>query len=135
MSFHSIHNRYTACSSISVLKATLLTLLKRGGQLVDFYFSVNITLYIMQAEGLLPAHLCLVVFLSSEQCLQFESSRLQHVQTKTKHPVSRQNRVAIMSRRAELAAIPFDVSRSRQQTCRYKLLLNQFWAEEQAPSL
>jgi len=34
----------------------------------------------MHAEGLLPASLCSVSLLSSEQCLQFERFHLQHAQ-------------------------------------------------------
>ena len=37
----------------------------------------------MHVEGLLPANLCLVTVLSSEQCLQFERFRQQHVQMVT----------------------------------------------------
>ena len=41
----------------------------------------------MHIKGSLPAILCLVTLLSSEQCLQFERFRLQHVQMVTKYPV------------------------------------------------
>ena len=34
----------------------------------------------MHVEGLMPASLCLVILISSEQCSQFERFRLQHVQ-------------------------------------------------------
>ena len=36
--------------------------------------------YHMHVEGLLPANLCLITLLSSEQCSQFERFCLQHVQ-------------------------------------------------------
>jgi len=38
-------------------------------------------------QVLLPANLCLVILLSSEQCSKFEGFRLQHVQMANKHPV------------------------------------------------
>ena len=34
----------------------------------------------MNVGGLLPANLCLVILLNSEQCSQFERFRLQHIQ-------------------------------------------------------
>ena len=34
----------------------------------------------MHFEGLVSANLCLVTLLSSEQCIQFERFRLQHIQ-------------------------------------------------------
>ena len=63
----------------------------------------------MHVEGSLPANLCLVTLLSSVQCLQFERFRQQNVQMVTEYPVSKQDRFAIMQRRAELTAISFDV--------------------------
>ena len=47
-----------------------------------FIFKFNITFlwYNMHTEGLLPANLCLITKLSSEQCLQFERLCLQHIQ-------------------------------------------------------
>ena len=38
----------------------------------------------MHVEGLLPANVCLVTSLTSEQCLQFERFRMQHIQVVNK---------------------------------------------------
>ena len=45
-----------------------------------YYDAVRTCDYNMHAEGLLPANLCLVTLLSSEQRLQSERFHLQHVQ-------------------------------------------------------
>ena len=47
---------------------------------VMFYFLIRSCDYNMRVEGLLPANVCLVTLLSSEQCSQCERFRLQHVQ-------------------------------------------------------
>ena len=40
----------------------------------------------MCVDGLLPANLCVVALNSSEECLKFESFRLQHIQIVNKTP-------------------------------------------------
>ena len=62
----------------------------------------------MYVEGLLPSNLCLVTLLNSEQCLQFERFRLQHIQMVDKTSIFK-TKLAIMLRQAELTIIPFDV--------------------------
>ena len=65
--------------------------------------------YNKHVEGLLPASLCLATLLSSEHCSQFERFHLQHFQMVKKHPVSKQNRLAIILRHAGLTTIPIHV--------------------------
>jgi len=43
-----------------------------------FHFILRSLDYTMHVEGLQPANLCLVTSLSSVQCSQFETFRLQH---------------------------------------------------------
>ena len=49
-------------------------------------------------EGLLPADLCLVTLLSSEQCSQFESSHSQYVQKVNQTSSFTTQRLATMQR-------------------------------------
>ena len=53
-------------------------------------------------DGLLPANVCLVSLLSSEQRSQFERFRLHHAQMINKTSIFEINRWAIMGRRVEL---------------------------------
>ena len=61
-----------------------------------FYLFYDLTTY---AECLLPAKLCLVTLLTSEQCLQFERFHLQLIQMG--HKTSSLNGLAIMPKQTE----------------------------------
>ena len=88
---------------------------KSGGgvSVLRFYF-VHLILcsydYNMHFESLMSANLCLVTLLSLEQYLQLERFCLQHVQMVNKRSGFKTKLTGnIMSRRAGLIAIPFDV--------------------------
>ena len=56
----------------------------------------------MRAEGTMPPNLCLVTVLTSEQCLQFETFCLQHVQIVNK---TCSFKTALMGNNAEASRI------------------------------
>ena len=63
----------------------------------------------MHIERLLPAKMCLVTLLSSEQCLQFERFHLQHVQMVNKTSSFKTKLTCNIAEVRELTKMPFDV--------------------------
>ena len=94
--------------------------------------------YNLHVEGLLSANLCLVTLLRSEKFSQFERFHLQHVKTVNK---TSSFDTKLIGNNADVTKITcntlwcFIFQRSRQLISCYKLLFDQFWAEELAPSL
>ena len=67
----------------------------------------------MHVEGLLPANLCLVSLLSSEQCSQFERFCLQPVQMVNKTSSFKTKLIVNNVEASQLTIIRFDVSLSQ----------------------
>ena len=81
------HAFQKSANEVNYLKRRCLLI----GLIFSIYYYVLVTI-IMHVEGLLHASICLVTLISSEQCSQFVSFRLQHLQNwLTKRPVSKQN--------------------------------------------
>ena len=106
---------------------------QRGCQLLDLMFYLKLRSdYNMHVERLLPANLCLKLgrmFAIWKIPPATRSNCKQNTQFQNKigndTKVSRVNRITLWC---------LTFPRSRQPTCRYKLLLGEFWAQEVAPS-
>ena len=63
----------------------------------------------MNVEALLPANLCLLLYKAQSNVRNLKYSACSTYKWLLKYPVSKQNLLAIMPRRAKLSTIPFDV--------------------------